>query len=306
MSQKNFRAPAVPLVTHDPFFSVWSFADKLTDDETRHWDGVRKYMVGVLAFDGVVYEFMGSANPDNSRYISCYRKLPQTGCDIRPMTTTYTFENEKFAMELKFTSPLVLNDLDLLSRPISYVSYRITPKDGEKHDIHVRFAFSGEFCVNQTTQSVSVGVTAYSIYFTSGTENMLKRAGDDHRIEWGSFHVIAPEHEQKCMSLRSWQRSLGLAYHNSLQPVNQMAAQGPNRELQGPASYECYELTPVHPYYPTIEVRKDYTVEGGEVVDHIALGYDDVKSIQYFGQNIEAYYRRNGDDFNMADRKSVV
>ena len=52
MNTKNFRAPAVPLITHDPFFSVWSFADQLTDDVPRHWDGVRKYMIGLLAVDG--------------------------------------------------------------------------------------------------------------------------------------------------------------------------------------------------------------------------------------------------------------
>lgn len=53
MSQKAFRAPAVPLVTHDPFFNVWSFGSRLAEDATRHWDGVRKYMVGLLTFDGV-------------------------------------------------------------------------------------------------------------------------------------------------------------------------------------------------------------------------------------------------------------
>ena len=152
MNAPGFRAPAVPLITHDPFFSVWSFADKLTDDAPRHWDGVRRYMMGLLTVDSVIYEFMGTVNPDNSRYISGFRKLPQTGCEIRPMTTVYSFENELLSMQLKFTSPLLLNDLMLLSRPISYISYEIQMKDQKHHDVHVHFGFSAEFCVNETTQ----------------------------------------------------------------------------------------------------------------------------------------------------------
>ena len=305
MENKTFRAPAVPLVTHDPFFSVWSFADKLTDDATRHWDGVRKYMIGLMAVDGVIYEFMGSANPDNSRYISCFKKMIQTGVEIRPMSTTYTFENDKVALELQFTSPLLLNDLDILSRPVSYVTYKLRSPDGKEHKVDMHFGFSAEFCVNDTTQSVHVGTDCYSIFFSSGTENMLKRAGDDHRIEWGSFHVIAPGYTQKCMSLRKFQGARTAEYGNKLLPTNQMAAQGPNRELAGPSSYLAYERHSVHPYYPTIVVRKDFTLTADGIEDQLALGYDDVKSIQYFGQNIEAYWRRNGDDFGMLMYKAI-
>jgi len=302
---EKFRAPAVPLVTHDPFFSVWSFADKLTDDTTRHWDGVRRYMIGVMAVDGELYEFMGTVNPDNYRYISGFKKMEQTDVEIRPMTTTYTFQNEKVELKLQFTSPLLLNDLDILSRPVSYVTYTLRSLDGEQHQCHMHFGFSAEFCVNETTQKVYVNTDCYSIFFSSGTENMLKQSGDDHRIEWGDFHVIAPEYTQKAMSLRRFQGSLTAEYGSKFRAANQMAAQGPNRELAGPNSYRAYDWTTVHPYYPTIVIRKDLTVGAESVRDQFALGYDDVKSIQYFGENISAYWRRNGMDFGMLMYKAI-
>lgn len=305
MNQSKFRAPAVPLITHDPLFSVWSFGDKLTDGVTRHWDGQRQYMFGVLAVDGVLYEFMGKVFADDSRYATGFRKLPQTDCRIRPMTTVYTFENELLSMELTFTSPLLLNDLMILSRPVTYLSYKITPKDGKQHDIHVHFGFSGEFCVNQTTQEVAVGMTPNSIYFTSGTKDMLRRSGDDHRIEWGTFHVIAPDYIQEAKSLRAYQQWLSNTYNNPLRPVNNWSPNGPRRELMGPTAYAVNEMTPVHPYYPTILVRKEFVSDGATpIFDKVLLAYDDIKSLQYFGENIDAYWKKDGDTFSMMIRKA--
>lgn len=293
MDNKQMRVPAVPLITHDPMFSIWSFADRLTDDATRHWDGIRKHMFGLLTVDNVIYQFL-SAVEVNEYYHPGYRKMTQTGCVIRPMTTIYTFENEVVSLELKFTSPLLLNDLDVLSRPISYISYCVTPKDAQPHDVEIYFGFTGEFCVDRNDQQVSVGRTPHSVYFSSGTEKMLKRSGDGHRIEWGSFHVIAPDFRPRVSALRNFIQYLRDRHSTNDRFTNTAVSM---REL-GPDRYEMYEKVSVFPDYPTIAVSKHFDVQSSPVSGFIAAGYDDVKSVQYFGENIEAYWRRNGDTFD--------
>jgi hypothetical protein len=292
MEKKTFRAPAVPLIAHDPMFSIWSFEDKLTDGPTRHWDGIRKHMFGLLAVDGILYEFMSDVALQEY-YHPGYRKMEQTGCEIRPMSTVYSFENEVIRLELTFTSPLLLNDLDILSRPISYITSRITPKDDKEHKIHLHFGFTGEFCVDHNDQSVFVGRTPHSLYFSSGTERMLQRSGDGHRIEWGEFHVIAPDCRARVCALRHFNEYLKANYADLKYFKNTVVT---SRDL-GPAAYEMYEKAVVFPHYPTIAIKKELVLEGKPVEHHFAVGYNDFKSVQYFGENISAYWARNGLSF---------
>ena len=54
-----FRPPAVPLVSVEPHFSLWSRADRLYDVDTTHWAGAVQPLTVLLEADGVTYRLCG-------------------------------------------------------------------------------------------------------------------------------------------------------------------------------------------------------------------------------------------------------
>lgn len=55
------RPLAAPLVVHDPYFSIWSAADRLTDTGTTHWTGKPDSLSALVRIDGRVCNLTGAA-----------------------------------------------------------------------------------------------------------------------------------------------------------------------------------------------------------------------------------------------------
>src|SRR5687768_7584548 len=130
--QSAFRPPAVPLVTHDPYFSVWQMADKLNEDWSRHWTGSIQAMCGLIRIDGTAHRFAGlfpeSAAP-----------MRQLSVEVLPTRTIYVFEAAGVVLRLTFMSPLLPEDLDLVSRPVTYVTMDVRSIDGSPHSVSLYY-----------------------------------------------------------------------------------------------------------------------------------------------------------------------
>ena len=409
-SQVN-KAPAYPLVVHDPYFSIWSFNDKLNESTTKHWTGKDHSLIGMISVDGQAYKFLGEPSREykamvpwaedssyNSQYTETkpagdwtsiqyddskwqtgkglfgtkeadpktlwtsreiwirrtfdwqtapvnemlikakyddnveiylngekiytagccsgnkeielaksiqqklqkgknvlamycentggqayvdagiYDRLPpqpipqanQTKVEITATQTKYEFSCGPVLLTVDFLSPLLMNDLDLYSRPVTYVTFNVSSADNKQHRVKLFFESSPDLVKNRSSQ---VDETSFykknEIAFQkTGTKDqaVLKRKGDDVRIDWGYSYLAL--HDQGDIEL-----------------PNRLAGPGPVPPGPMPGDVRISDQ---------FDLEIDFTnVKSTPVQKTILLAYDDLYSIQYFGQNLQAWWKKN-------------
>jgi hypothetical protein len=268
----GFRPPAVPLVTCNPYFSVWSFADRLTYDATRHWTGSKQELHSLLRIDGRAWRIMGDERRD-------IQPMPQTSLRVLPTRTIYEFEGGGVRITLTFLTPLLPSDLDLMSWPVTYLSWEARSLDGKEHQVSVEYDNTAQLVVNTEDEPVvwqreeTVGLSVLRM----GTEAqpMLKKSGDDLRIDWGYLYVAAP-------NAQSPHRVVANA--NSV--IGTFARQGslPSADTRMPRS--------PHDHMPAMAVAFDLGSVGADPIErHLILAYDQIYAVEYFHQPLRPYWR---------------
>ena len=184
----KLRAPAVPLITVDPYFSVWSCRDTLNEAATCHWTGHCNTINGMLWIDGEQYRFMGGEEAGGI-------PMRQISMEITALATQYVFEAHGVRLTARFFTPVFADDLLLCSRPVSYLALRTEALDGNAHALRAELSASEELCLDTarqepvTVETVSCGSGIEAVKIGGTTQPILKNAGDDTRIDWGYFYL---------------------------------------------------------------------------------------------------------------------
>ncbi|MBQ8685189.1 MAG: DUF4965 domain-containing protein [Clostridia bacterium] len=109
--------------------------------------------------------------------------LPQTSVRISAFSTDYTFECERFELKVSFLSPLLPTDLSLASRPVCYLRYALTPKADIK-EATVRFSVEERIAYNtcfDEARKETVNVCRFSLNgFACASVGLLRQYPMSH------------------------------------------------------------------------------------------------------------------------------
>jgi hypothetical protein len=389
------KAPAYPLITHDPYFSIWSFNDNLTAEPTKHWTGAENALHGIINVDGKDYTFLGKpiaemsmlvatgsqaqvdikytfekpaanwsaenfaadnwstgsaplggdvgsatpktkwtskevwfvgdfelpqipdgkllfnifydddvevylngklayqcsqcyvseyvlreineaaakalkvgknrmsvhcTNPQGPGFIdvgiaaqsqsTAFEVAAQKSLTITATQTKYEFQAGGVNLNLTFTSPLLLDELEALSRPASYISYAVNSNDGKPHQVQINLLADGHIATKTFESPVYKNYDDGNLSISqagSKDQPILKRKGDNVRIDWGYIYLATPE---KFRSKKISDQRLSSSF--DFAKVNEQMVQA-----------------------------------------HSIMAYDDIYSVQYFGTNLRAWWRRD-------------
>ncbi len=207
--------------------------------------------------------------------------MEQTAMQLTPTHTAYTFRGAGITLRLSFFTPAFLNDLDVLSRPVTYLTWTAQSDDGSPHQVDAFLGVSPEIATSYSGQQVvfSRHQTASTHVLSVGTSSqaVLNRSGDDLRIDWGYFHLVLPDDEASTSTV-------------SVHPDQSFLKTGrlPQADdMDGPA--------PLNRFVPEMAAVLPLGAVGAQpVTRHLMVAYTEGFAAQYLNRNLRPFWQRSG------------
>jgi hypothetical protein len=268
------RPPAVPLIAHDPYFSIWSMADHLAGDGTKHWTGKPNSLTALIRIDGKTYRVLG-------RDPRGLPELRQTRVEVLPTRTVYEFDGAGVKVGLTFLTPALPDDLDVLSRPLTYIEWNVDASDGKQHQVTIYFDAAADLVVNTPDQPVVASryrLDAQPLLRMGSREQpVLAKRGDDLRIDWGYLYLASDKPD---------------GVSESIMPGTQARAAF-EKDGRLPDSDDLSDSIPRRGGGTVLA----YSIEFGTtpMSRYLIIAYDDLYSIEYFERRERPWWRRNNE-----------
>jgi hypothetical protein len=211
----------------------------------------------------------------------------QTYADVQATQTHYTFTCGGIELALTFSAPLFADNLELVSRPVNYLTYEVSSLDGASHDVEIYVEASPRWALDQPYQEcVSESFEDDGLVFVksgSREQKILGKRGDDVRIDWGYFYMAG---ESDIYTSEIGESTV--LRDDFLSGANSGGLKGENSGAKMSLTRKLGSVT-------------------SPVAGKLMIGYDDILSIQYFGNNLRPWWNRTGDktiteQFHLANR----
>ena len=175
-----------------------------------------------------------------------------------------------------------MDDLDLLSTPVNYISYRVRSLDKKQHDVQMYVETTPQLAINELTQPTRSKVIRRNgiNYVQAGTidQPILGRKGDGICIDWGYAYLAGNIGANTAVSLGNY---YGMK--------NEFATKG----TLLPTQAEC--VTRRADQMPAMAYTDNLGKVGADGKSgFLMLGYDDISAIEYFYQPRMAYWKHDG------------
>ena len=249
-------------------------SDRLTDTDTEHWTGARQALTGLARIDGNSYRFMG-ADPE------ALPAMQQTRLEVTPTHTRYTFEANGVGIQVSFFTPAFPEDLHILSRPVTYLTWEVHANDKRNHDVEIYVDADPNIAVDKSDQQVVWGRSRVKemtvLNVGSRDQQPLNRSGDNLRIDWGYFHLAVPDTEQAETSESS----------SALQEFRKSGKLPETDDMEMPRSPKMKA--------PHLAVVFPLAQVGSKVLSkHLLVSYTQGYSIEYLDRRLREYWQKDG------------
>ncbi len=196
MSQSNqLRPPAIPLIAHDPYFSIWCPSETLNTADTEHWTHADHQLKIIARIDSTKkFQLLGKPS-------QAFPPLKQINLNIQPTQVIATFEGQGIKLDLTFLSASIATNLDQLATPLTYITWQVQSTDNKPHSVQIEITANGKIAANGDDQIISSKVKEFNnltaICFQNKEQPILEKKGDRIQIDWGTCYLGIPADQMK-------------------------------------------------------------------------------------------------------------